>query len=70
MIEKENGPLFPVSFQGGEKVSPTGRGFEELVRDRFFFEYLLKKNGPFDFVPRWIHGIDAYVFLKIPDSLI
>jgi hypothetical protein len=70
MIEKEDGPLFPVSFQGGEKVSPTGRGLEELAGDRFFFEYLSKKNGPFNFISRGIHGIDAYVFLKISDSFI
>jgi hypothetical protein len=70
MIEKKDGPFFPVSFQGGEKVAPTGRGLEELARDRFFFKYLFKKNGPFDFVSRGIHGIDAYVFLEISDSLI
>jgi hypothetical protein len=63
MVEKEDGTLFSVPFQGSEEITSTWRGFEELRGDRLHIENFFKKLSPFQFVSGWVNRFDSEIFL-------
>ena len=70
MVQQNERPQAPVSFQDGVEVGSPGGIGEHRVGDPLLIEEPVKKVGRLELIPRRIRGVKAEILLQQLDRLV